>query len=140
MVPRIPGEPPDKELSPGQLHDRFSDVVNLSVAQMESFIQSDYNRAYLERNSDMSQPGNKPIEDVIRLANTPRDEWRDVDDGFNEVEQAREMLNFNRRNLGAIRANGLGKNTLHGDLDDMTMIEAASIRWGVDPDSDIEWD
>jgi len=140
MVPRIPDEPPDKELSPGQLHDRFSDVVNLSVAQMESFIQSDYNRAYLERNSDMSQPGNQPIEDVIRLATTPKDEWRDVDDGFNEVEQAREMLNFNRRNLGAIRTNGLGKNTLPGDLDDMTMIEAASIRWGVDPDSDIEWD
>jgi hypothetical protein len=139
MVPRIPGEPPDERLSPGELHDRFTDVVNLSVAEMQSFIKSDYNRAYLERNSDMSQPGNEPIEDVIRLAQTPRDEWSDEDDGFNEVQEAREMLNYNRRNLGAIRANGLGNNTLPGELNDMTMIEAASIRWGIDPDSDREW-
>jgi len=134
----IPSDPPDDELTPTELYDRVESVTNLDVAELEAFQESKYNEAYLESNSEQAQPGDEPLEDAIRLLETPADEYRDLDDGFNEVEEAEELLDFQRRTQGQIESQGLGENYLT-DAKDMTKREAASIRWGIDPDADREW-
>jgi len=135
---RIPSDPPDDELTPRQLHDRVDAVVNLTVDELEAFRASEYNQEYLEANSDRAQEGNEPLDDVITLLETPPDEWRDVEDGFNEIAEARELLDFQRRTQAQIKSQGLGSNTI-AEYDYMTFREAASIRWGIDPDDDREW-
>src|SRR6056297_991351 len=134
----IPSDPPDDELTPTELYDRVESVTNLDVAELEAFQESSYNEAYLESNSEQAQPGDEPLEDAIRLLETPADEYRDLDDGFNEVEEAEELLDFQRRTQGQIESQGLGENYLT-DAEDMTKREAASIRWAIDPDEEREW-
>ena len=135
---RIPSDPPDDELTPQQLAERVDDITNLTVEELEAFRASEYNEQYLESNSDRAQRGNEPLDDVIRLLETPPQQWRDVDDGFNEVQEARELLDFQRRTQAQIKRQGLGSNTLP-EYDDMTFREAASIRWGIDPDDERDW-
>ena len=135
---RIPSEPPDAELTTQQLADRVDEITNLSVEELEAFHASEYNEEYLEANSERAQRGNEPLDDVIRLLETPPDQWRDIDDGFNEIEEGRELLDFQRRTQAQIKSQGLGSNTLP-EYDDMTFREAASIRWGIDPDDEREW-
>ncbi len=134
----IPNVPPDDALPPEQLHDRVEATVNLDVAELRAFRDSELNQSYLEQASEAAQPGDEPLEDTIQLLETPRSEYRDVDDGFNEVEQARELLSFQRRTQAQIDSQGLGENHLT-DLEVMQKREAASIRWGIDPDEEREW-
>jgi len=54
------------------------------------------------------------------------------------VDEAEELLDFQRRTQGQIDAQGLGENYLT-DAQDMTKREAASIRWAIDPDTEREW-
>jgi hypothetical protein len=135
---RVPSDPPDNTLTPQQLADRVDQVTNLTVEELEAFRESEYNEEYLAANSERAQRGNEPLDDVIRLLDTPSDEWRDVDDGFNEIAEARELLDFQRRTQAQIKSQGLGSNTI-AEFDDMTFREAASIRWGIDPDDQREW-
>jgi len=134
----IPNDPPDDELTPRQLYNRFEDAVNLDVDELRSFKTSEYNEAYNAIKSEAAQPGDEPLDDVIRLSETPASMWRDVDDGFNEVEEARELLDFQRRNQAQIKSQGLGENYLT-EARNMQKREAASIRWGIDPDDEREW-
>jgi len=138
LMVTIPSKPPDEELSPAQLRDRVFSVVNLSLSELRAFRDSQYNEAYLDGNSSKAQRGNEPLDDVIRLLETPESDWEDAADGFNEVAEARELLNFQRRAQAQIRSQGLGSNTI-GGFNDMTYREAASIRWGIDPDDEREW-
>ena len=131
----IPSVPPDDELSPQQLYDRVEQVTNLDADELRAFKQSDYNAAYLEVASDAAQPGDEPLDDAIQLLETPGYEYSAVDDGFNEVEEAKELLDFQRRTQAQIASQGLGDNFLT-DARDMQVREAASIRWGIDPDDD----
>jgi hypothetical protein len=135
---QIPNVPPDDALPPEQLHDRVDATINLDASELRAFRDSELNQAYLEQASEAAQPGDEPLEDTIQLLETPRSEYRDVDDGFNEVEEAEELLNFQRRKQAIIDSQGLGENFLT-DLEVMQKREAASIRWGVDPDQEREW-
>jgi len=134
----IPSVPPDDELSPQQLHDRVEETLNLDADELRAFKRSDYNAAYLQVASDAAQPGDEPLDDTIRLLETPASVYRDVDDGFNEVDEARELLDFQRRTQAQIASQGLGSNFLT-DAENMQKREAASIRWGIDPDAEREW-
>jgi len=134
----IPNDPPDDELTPSQLYDRFEDAVNLDVDELRAFKASEYNEAYNATKSEAAQPGDEPLDDVIRLSETPASMWRDVNDGFNEVEEARELLDFQRRTQVQIKSQGLGENYLT-EARNMQKREAASIRWGIDPDDEREW-
>jgi len=134
----IPGDPPDRDLTPKQLHDRIDDVTNLSADELSAFKDSDFNATYNRVKSDAAQPGDEPLDDVIRLLETPASEYRDMDDGFNEIEEGRELLSFQRRTQAQIESQGLGENYLT-DLEVMQVREAASIRWGIDPDDEREW-
>jgi len=134
----IPNVPPDDALDPQQLAQRVREVTNLDVEQLEAFKVSEFNRAYNAGKSDAAQPGDEPLDDVIQLLETPDEQWRDIDDGFNEVQEAEELLGFQRRTQGQINQQGLGENFLT-DREVMQFREAASIRWGIDPDDDREW-
>jgi len=134
----IPNVPPDDALPPEQLHDRVEATVNLEASELRAFRDSELNQAYLEQASEAAQPGDEPLEDTIQLLETPRSEYRDVDDGFNEVQEAEELLSFQRRKQAIIDSQGLGENFLT-DLEVMQKREAASIRWGIDPDQEREW-
>jgi len=134
----IPKVPPDDALDPQQLAQRVREVTNLDVEQLEAFKASEFNRAYNAGKSDAAQPGDEPLDDVIQLLDTPDQQWRDTDDGFNEVKEAEELLAFQRRTQGQIKQQGLGENYLT-DREVMQFREAASIRWGIDPDDEREW-
>jgi len=134
----IPDDPPDRDLTPQQLHDRINEVTNLSADELRAFKDSDFNDAYNRVKSDAAQPGDEPLDDAIRLLETPASEYRDMDDGFNEIEEGRELLSFQRRTQAQIASQGLGENYLT-DLEVMQVREAASIRWGINPDDEREW-
>jgi hypothetical protein len=38
---RIPSDPPDDELTPRQLYDRFEEVTNLTASELKAFRDSD---------------------------------------------------------------------------------------------------
>jgi len=135
---RIPDDPPDADLTPEQLHDRIEEVTNLTADELRAFKGSDFNQEYNRVKSDAAQPGDEPLDDVIRLLETPASEYQDVDDGFNEIEEGRELLSFQRRTQAQIASQGLGENYLT-DLEVIQVREAASIRWGIDPDEEREW-
>jgi len=135
---RIPDDPPDADLTPEQLHDRIDEVTNLTADELRAFKGSDFNQEYNSVKSDAAQPGDDPLDDVIQLLETPASEYRDMDDGFNEIEEGRELLSFQRRTQAQIATQGLGENYLT-DLELMQVREAASIRWGIDPDQEREW-
>lgn len=127
-----PDDPPDEELSNQELKGRLQRSTNLSVYELREFKQSEYNDAYLDQNSSQSQPGNEPLNDMVRLLETPWHKWTRRD-----REDAMEALNWIRRH-GAQAKDGLGENYLGVNMD-MTVQEAAGIRWGVDWDDDREW-
>jgi hypothetical protein len=133
-----PDDPPDEELSPEELHDRVTETVDLTAGELRDFRDSELNQAYLDENSEQAQDGNEPLNDAITLLDTPADEWRDEDDGFNEVEQARELLDFHRSKGGQVNESGLGENYLT-DREEMQRAEAQMVRWGDDPDGVLEW-
>jgi len=122
----------------GDLHDEVDDLLNLDVEQLEAFKDSRYNEAYLESASEAAQPGDEPLDDAIQLLETDRSDYRDVDDGFNEVEEGEELINYHARVQAQIDSEGLGTNYLT-DEENMTKRAAASIRWGIDPDEEREW-
>lgn len=133
-----PDDPPDEDLSPHALHDRWERSFELSAEELREFKASEFNAAYREQNSSGAQPGNEPLDDAIRLAETPGDEWEDRDDGFNEVEEAREALDWLERHGAQAKSQGLGGNFLT-DQEAVTKREASFIRWGTDPDGEQEW-
>lgn len=135
----IPSDvPPDEELTPDELHDRFEAATDLTASELRQFENSPFNAAYLDANSEQSQPGDEPLDDAITLLETPADQWSDADDGFNEVKQAEELLDFHRSKGALANEQGLGENFLT-DAEAVTKREAALIRWGDDPDGEIEW-
>jgi len=112
--------------------------MSCESANLEAFKDSSYNEAYVESASEAAQPGDEPLDDAIRLLDTDRSDYRDVEDGFNEVEEAEELINYHARVQAQIDSQGLGTNYLT-DEENMTKREAASIRWGIDPDEEREW-
>lgn len=127
-----PSQPPDEQLSNQELKGRLQRSTNLSPRELRAFKDSEYNDAYKEQSSSKRQPGDEPLDDMIRLLETPWHEWTRADRA-----DALEALDWIRRH-GAQAADGLGENFLGVNMD-MTVREAAGIRWGVDWDDDREW-
>jgi hypothetical protein len=126
FLPDPPDDPPDDELAPSELHDRFEAATNLTLDAAERLVDSEPFEIYADEKSG-GQPLMEPLDDYVRLKETPADEWRDVDDGFNEVEQAEESLDYIDRTVpqGA-DGDELGE-TGHSKQ------ELSLMTWGVDP-------
>lgn len=115
---------------PRDVHGEFTDRVNMSVAELEAWKESDNYAEYQERKSG-GQPGTEPIDDAIRLLETPADEWEDKDDGFNEVEQANELLGFTARMSQVDEGEPIPETE-----PEISKQEASMLSWGVDPNPD----
>jgi hypothetical protein len=132
-LPDVPEDPPDEELTPSQLHDRFERVTNLDADELREVKDSERNRVYKERNSDAAQPGDEPLDDAIRLAETPASEWEDKDDAFNEVEEARELLDFVDRTAAQGASRDKDRAMIPEEEPHYGKQEMSLVRWGVDP-------
>jgi hypothetical protein len=107
--------------------EEFNDRVNMSPAELDAWADSDNYDAYSERKSG-GQPIDEPREDVVRLLDTPKDQWRDADDGFNEVEQAKEAVGFIDRMTGVENGEPMP------DTDpELSKRDASLLNWGHDP-------
>ena len=102
----------------------------MTPSELDGWADSENYDAYEERKTG-GQPIDEPREDVQRLLETPKDQWRDVDDGFNEVEQAEEAVNFvNRMSAGE---NG---DPMPGTDPPLSKRDASLLNWGFDPNPD----
>lgn len=109
---------------------RFQERVNMTVGELERWKRSDNFDVYQDRKSG-GQDIMEPVNDAIRLLETPKDQWRDVDDGFNEVTQANELLAFTGRMKEAEQGDPMP------DTDPkLSKRDASLINWAFDPNPD----
>jgi len=113
-------------MSKDTVFKRFHERVNMSPGELESWRDSDNREVYAERKSG-GQSLDEPLDDVLRLLDTPKSEWQDKDDGFNEIEEANEVLSFTGR-MGKVDPGEDMPNTDPG----ISKQEASMINWGVD--------
>lgn len=110
--------------------DEFQDTINMSPGELEAFGESDNFEVYEDRKS-AGQPIDEPREDVVRLLETPKAEWADEDDGFNEVEQAEEAIGFVNRMSAAEQGE-----PMPGTDPELSRRDASLLNWGFDPNPD----
>jgi len=104
----------------------FQDTVNMTASELEAWEDSDNRDIYLKQKSG-GQPAGEPLADVQRLVDTPKSEWRDKDDGFNEVEEAREVTAFVARMSAAEQGDAMP------DSDPaLSKRDASLLEWGFD--------
>jgi len=108
----------------------FNDRVNMSVSELEDWKNSNQFDVYAEKKSG-GENINKPVDDAIRLLETPKADWEDKDDGFNEVEEANQLLSFTSRMQG----NESG-DPMPGSDPPLSKQEASLLNWGLDPNED----
>lgn len=132
FLPDPSDDPPDEELTPRQLHDRFEKNTNLDPRLVDDLRASEAFEEYRDAKSG-GQPIGEPLDDYERLATTPASEWEDKDDGFNEVEEAEELLDYVDRTA----AQGADGQEL-GDTG-VTKQELSLLTWGVDVDPEDEF-
>jgi len=77
-----------------KIEDKFDKNVNMTLSEARRWKETEASKeASLSR---------EPIEDGIKLLEQKQDGvWRDIDDGFNEFEEAKQLNNFVSRMKGA---------------------------------------
>jgi hypothetical protein len=113
-----------------EVWEEFQNRVNMTPGELRSWKDSDNFDVYRERKSggeDITQP----VNDAIRLLETPKADWKDKDDGFNEVEEAEQLLDFTSR------MRGVNKGEPMPDTDPpLSKRDASLINWAFDPNPD----
>jgi len=122
------------EDDPLDMHEKFTDRVNMSVDELEAWKNSNQFDVYAEKKSG-GEPVEKPVDDAIRLLETPADEWADEDDGFNEVKEANQLLSFTSRMQG----NESG-DPMPGSDPPLSKRDASLLSWGVDVDDGMDFE
>lgn len=112
------------------VYSEFQSTVNMTATELEAWRDSENYAEYQERKSG-GQPGTEPIDDAIRLLETPKSEWEDKDDGFNEVEQARELNAFVDR-MSQVEPG----DPIPGTDPELSKRDASLLSWGRDPNPD----
>lgn len=113
-----------------EAYEGFQSAVNMSPSEIEAFGESDNFGVYQDKKSG-GQPIDEPREDVLRLTRTPKSEWSDEDDGFNEVEQANEVSAF----VGRMSSGEQG-DPMAGTDPELSKRDASLLNWGHDPNPD----
>jgi len=102
----------------------------MSPGELRAFGESDNFGVYEDKKSG-GQPIDEPREDVIRLLETPKDQWADEDDGFNEVTEANEVLGF----VGRMSKAEQGE-PMPGTDPELSKRDSSLLNWGFDPNPD----
>jgi hypothetical protein len=113
-----------------RVYEEFEDTVNMSPGELAAWEDSDNRDVYREKKSGGQEFG-EPLDDVQRLMDTPKSEWEDKDDGFNEVEEANELIAF----VGRMSAGGQG-DPMSGTDPGLSKRDASLLEWGFDPNPD----
>jgi len=113
---------------PMKIHDDLAAETNMSPDQLREFKRSDNFEAYADAKTG-GEPPEEPVDDMIRLLETPADEYRDADDGFNEVEEGQQALSF----LSRMKGNDQGEPT-PGTDPPLSKRDMSLYAWGFDPD------
>jgi len=96
------------------------------VGELEAFGESDNFGVYADRKSG-GEAIDTPREDMIQLLETPKSEWRDVNDGFNEVEEAKQAISF----ISRMKA-GENGDAMPGTDPPLSRRDASLANWGFD--------
>jgi len=112
------------------IFSEFQDSVNMGADELRDWRESAQFEAYTEHKSGGQEP-TEPINDAIQLLETPKSEWSCKDDGFNECEQAEELVNFNSR----MGANESG-DPIPGTDPPLSKRDASLLSWGQDSNPD----
>jgi len=102
----------------------------MGPGELEDWKGSEQFEKYTEAKSGGQEP-TEPIDDAIRLLETPKADWSCEDDGFNECEQAEELVNFNSR----MSANESG-DPITGTDPPLSKRDASLLSWGKDVNED----
>lgn len=62
-----------------EVFEEFNDLVDMSPTEMDAWGDSDNRENYAEEKS-AGQPIDEPLEDVMRLKETRKSDWKDADD------------------------------------------------------------
>lgn len=73
----------------------------------------------------------EPVDDMIRLLETPASEYECEDDGFNECEEAQQAISF----ISRMQGNESGE-PVPGTDPPISKRDMSLYAWGVDPDQD----
>jgi len=111
----------------GSLYDEFEARVNMSVDELRDWKDSEQFDTYAENKSG-GEDIEQPVDDAIRLLETPEDEWKEADDGFNEVEEAEQLLDFTSRMQGVDSGEPMS-----GSDPPLSKRDASLLNWGLDP-------
>jgi len=104
----------------------FHDLVNMGAKELGTWADSDNYDIYEEKKSG-GEPIDKPREDIQRLLNTNKENWRDKDDGFNEVEEANQAISFINR-MSAVEEG----DPMPGTDPELSKRRASLLNWGHD--------
>jgi len=116
--------------SPQEIHDELANATNMTVGELRDLKESKNWEIYGEQKSG-GEDLNKPVDDMIRLLETPASEYEDTNDGFNEVEEANQALSF----LGRMKGVEDGEPMPNSDPP-MSKRDMSLLAWGYDPDED----
>lgn len=80
---------PEEQKEVNEVYRNFRNSVNMTERELREWRDDPRSRkASLSR---------EPINDVIRLLDTPKRNWSNKEDGFNEIKEAKEVISFNAR-------------------------------------------
>jgi len=114
--------------SPQEIHDELARKTDLSADQLRDLKDMPDFQKYGDAKSG-GEDLNEPVDDMIRLLETPADEYEDTDDGFNEVEEANQALAF----IDRMEEVEPGEDVSGTNASKQ---EWSMYAWGVDPDED----
>ena len=114
--------------SPQEIHDELARETNMTADQLRRMKDTPEWEAYGEAKSG-GEDLNKPVNDMIRLLETPADEYSCEDDGFNECEEGQQALDFLNRMKGVEPGEPVGDTGI-------SKRDFALYGWGLDPDQD----
>jgi len=112
--------------SPQEIHDELANATNMTPDQLRRMKNTPEWEAYGEAKSG-GEDLNEPVNDMIRLLETPADEYECKDDGFNECEEGQQALSF----LSRMKANDPGEPVGNTGI---SKRDFSLYGWGYDPD------
>jgi len=113
-------------MNPREIHDELARETNMTPDQLRRLKDSPEWQAYGEAKSG-GEDLNEPVNDMIRLLETPADEYACKDDGFDECEEGQQALDFLARMKGVEPGDPVGDTGI-------SKRDFSLYGWGFDPD------
>jgi hypothetical protein len=105
----------------------FNARVNMSPQEIDAWDDSLNFEIYSEQKAG-GEDIDKVHSDIIRLLETPKNEWSAKDDGFNEVEEANQAIDFIDRMRGVEPGDPMDESA-----PPLSKRDASLLNWGFDP-------